>query len=79
MDVKAGEHGTYLQAVRTAQLTHSASVTKPKTLMFKKSSDWMVGIHNSHAGEPSFDFQPKLQQSEPGFGIFLRHSNRNSG
>jgi len=39
MDVKAGEHGTYLQAVRTAQLTHSASVTKPKTLMFKKSSD----------------------------------------
>lgn len=67
MGVKAGEHGTYLQAVRTARLTHSASVTKPKTLMFKKSSDRVVGIHNSHAGEPSFDFkpdfQPKLQLS----------------
>jgi len=32
MDVKAGEHGTYLQSVPTAQETHSASVTKPKTL-----------------------------------------------
>jgi hypothetical protein len=38
--------------------------------MFKKSSDWVVGIHNSHVGEPSFNFSPNCNCLNPCLAFF---------